>query len=221
MKNIINKIFTGICLVSIATSINACGRTEMVNMQAPVEIAPQYAALHEQAPTENQLLVKFKSGITKSAIEEFNSKYGTKTLKVIPGINVYLIEITLGIRASQLVKYLENDKNVKYAEVNTVVNYNPDSEVNPVYTIMNSNIGTMIGKKVDIKGVYHTTRSGAVIQTENEKLSVVDLDGTVLAKLPKINEGTQLIVSGVVKQVNGFNVTNNIGVMPVEVKKIK
>ncbi len=220
MKNVINKIFTGICLVSLATSINACGRTQMIDMPVPADNAPQYVAFHEQSPIESQLLIKFKSGITKSAIEEFNSKYGTRTVKVIPGINVYLVEIVLGIQASKLVKYLENEPLVKYAEVNHSINLNPDQLTEPVYTIMNSDYSSMIGKKINIEGVYHSSRSGAVLQTGNSKLSVVDLDGTVLTKLAKINEGTKVMVSGVIKQVNGFNVTNNLGVMPVDIKKI-
>lgn len=216
MKNLINNIFTAICLVSLTANLNACGKVEM-----PVMPDTQFTATNlDQAPVSNQVLIKFKSGLTKNNIESFHSKYGTKILRIIPGINVYVVETPVDIRAEQLVRFLENDPMVKYAEVNTAIQLNPDAEVNPVYTINPViNYEKMIGKQLDINGVYKSSRSGAIISTKDGNLSIVDLDGTVVINLPGMAESSKVIITGIIKKVKGFNLTNNVGIMPVSFNK--
>ena len=73
----------------------------------------------------------------------------------------------------------------------------------------------MIGKQVDVSGIYKSSRSGAIITTSNGNLSIVDMDGTVVTKLPNMAEGKRVIFSGIIKEIKGFNVTKNVGIMPV------
>jgi hypothetical protein len=222
MKRLFNNIVTAICLVSITANLNACGRS---NFQAMPEMTAdtQYTALTlDEAPIHNQLLIKFNSGLSKNSIDTFHAKYGIRTLRIIPVINVYVVETPIDIKANQLVEFLGNDPLVKYAEVNTSIELNPDSATNPVYTIStDKDYSQMIGKQTDIKGIYKSSRSGAVVTIGDTTLSIVDLDGTVVTKFPGMTEGTRVVISGVIKEVKGFNVTKNLGIMPVSFNKAK
>ena len=159
--------------------------------------------------------------MTKNQVSSFHSKYGTKTVKVLPVINVHVIEMaSVGLQANQAVKYINNDPSVLYAETNNVIGLSPE-EIGPIYTIQNTfDLNEMIGKKMDLQGVYQSSKSGAVIQTQSGKLSIVDVDGTVVVKLPNTSNGTRIAISGLVKQVKGFNQTEGIGIMPISMKKI-
>jgi hypothetical protein len=222
MKNLYKNIATAFCLVSLAASLNACGRAELTAMPQ-IEAGPVYSAnTLDAAPISNQLLIKFKTGITKNAMDTFHSKYGVRTIKILPLINVHLVETPVDIRATQLVKYLENDPMVEYAEVNTSINLNPDVETEPVYSISgNVNYSQMIGKQTDVIGSYNSSRSGAVITVNNTTLSVVDLDGKVITKLPGTAEGSRVSITGIIREVKGFNITRNLGIMPVAFNKVK
>lgn len=220
MRNIVNKIFTTVCLVTIASALNACGTTETQIIQP--EMIPQYQSsmINEMPQSAKQILVKFKNTLTKSQVGDFHSKYGTKTVKVLPVINVHVIEMaTMDLHAAQAVKFINNDPSVLYAETNNVIGLTPE-EIGPIYSIQNSsNLSEMVGKKMSFQGVYQSSRSGSVLQTTSGKVSIVDVDGTVVTKLPNTTNGTRISISGVVKKVKGFNQTEGIGIMPITMKK--
>lgn len=68
-----------------------------------------------------EVLVKFKSGITEKEIENILTKeYGSEILKVIEGIRVYHIKLPEGTTVSDMVKKLNNDPRVVYAEPNVI-----------------------------------------------------------------------------------------------------
>lgn len=194
MKNIVNRVFTAVCLFTIASGLSACGNTDAPMM---MEIAPQYQAsmVDYQAPQQiaKQILVKFRTNMTKNQVSDFHSKYGTKTIKVLPVINVHVVEMaSIGLQATQAVKYINNDPSVLYAETNNVIGLTPD-EIGPIYTIQNTfDLTEMLGKKMDLQGVYQSSKSGSVITTQLGKLSIIDVDGTVVTKLPNTNNGTRI-----------------------------
>ncbi|MFN4150039.1 MAG: S8 family serine peptidase [Candidatus Sericytochromatia bacterium] len=217
--NILNKVLSVVTLFALSLSMTACGRTEIVTV-APEMVAPQQYAINQNVnvlETEDQILVKFKNNTTKSSIKEFNSKYGMKIVKTIPVVNVHVMQQDgPGIKAEQLVKYLSKDPMVKYAEINNVVSYSPDQLSTPVYTIQSGmDFNKMTGEKVEIYGTYYSSRSGAYIETQYGKISVVDIDGTVLAKVGELKNGSSVSVSGIVKNVKGMNLTKGIGIMPI------
>jgi len=219
-STLIKKIISAGFFVVLAGSLNACGRAELpvYNYSMP---QPTYTAFNNTAPEQKeQILVKFKKRISSVTSNEFNAKYGVKTAKVIPGIDVHVVESTEGsfVPAEQLVRHISADPLVKYAEVNGKVIVDPVMiKVNPIFsTLKVENYQKMIGKKIAVNGTYRSSRSGAVVQINDEvRLSIVDLDGTVVNSMPKLTEGAKITVYGLIKEVKGFNLTNNIGIMPV------
>lgn len=68
-----------------------------------------------------EALVKFKSDITEEEIKNILTKeYGCEILKVIEGIRVYHIRLPEGTTVSDMVKRLNNDPRVEYAEPNII-----------------------------------------------------------------------------------------------------
>lgn len=219
MKNIVKKVFTVISLVSIAAGVNACGNANLPAANQLVQ-APQYTAFTREVENQqnSQLLVKFKKGTSKNGVNEFHAKYGTRTIKVLPAINVHVIETTVGIKSSQLIRYFNNDPLVQYAEINTEISLDTDTIINPVYTIQSVDYERMLNQQISVSGTYYSSRSGAIIETNKGRLSIVDIDGTVLTELPNLSNGSRLALSGIVKRTKGFNSTNDLGIMPVSIK---
>lgn len=217
--NILNKILSVVTLFALSLSMTACGKTEIVTV-APEMVAPQQIIANQNIntlETPDQILVKFKNNTTKSSIREFQSKYGMKVVKTIPTVNVHVMQQDgPGVKVEQLVKYLSKDPMVKYAEVNNALSYTPDQLSTPVYTIQSGmDFKNMTGEKVELYGTYYSTRSGAYIETQYGKVSVVDIDGTVLAKVGELRNGSSVSVSGIIKSAKGMNLTNGIGIMPI------
>lgn len=217
--NILNKILSVVTLFALSLSMTACGKTEIVTV-APEMVAPQQIIANQNIntlETPDQILVKFKNNTTKSSIREFQSKYGMKVVKTISTVNVHVMEQDgPGVKVEQLVKYLSKDPMVKYAEINNTLNYTPDQLSTPVYTIQSGmDLKNMKGEKVELYGTYYSTRSGAYIETQYGKVSVVDVDGTVLAKVGELKNGSSVSVSGIIKNTKGMNLTNGIGIMPI------
>lgn len=221
MKSIINNIVKASLGLSLLAGLNAC------NNVSPNTIDLQYPATYtsnvEQTMVVNEnkeILVKFKKGLTRAGINEFQAKYGLKTLKVLPATNIHVMKNEIGMRNNQMLNYIQNDPSVLYAEINQEISFGPDYNIVPVFSILN-NYENMVGKNVSIKGTYFSSRSGAIIETSKGKLSIVDLDGSVLPRISNMKDGSQISLSGVVKEVRGFNVTNNLGILPVSIKVAK
>jgi len=218
MKNII-KIALGL---SFLVSLNAC------NTVSPNTVDLHYPSLYtsniEQTMIVNdnskEILVKFKKGLMKQGINEFEAKYGLKTVKVLPATNIHVMKNKTGIKNNQLLSYIQNDPSVLYAEINQEIAFGPDYNIVPVFNIL-SNYENMIGKTVSIRGTYFSSRSGAIIETNKGKLSIVDLDGSVLTRIFNLKDGSKILLSGVIKEVKGFNLTNNLGILPISIKIAK
>lgn len=223
MKNIVNKILSVATLVTISASLSACGREELV-VSPEMMMAPEYSiAMIDQNAQKPEILVKFKKTMSKASVDEFSSKYGVRTLRVIPVVDVHVIQLDgLSVQAQQLVKYLNNDPAVKFAEINKTITYTPDQLSNPVYSIQTQKVNLeMTGEKVDVNGIYKTDRSGAYLETQFGRISIVDLDGTVLTKVAKVKAGSYVTVSGIVKEVKGFNLSKGVGIMPTDLKQTR
>lgn len=95
-------------------SLTACGQNALPTQMSrtPIQI--------QSSQTNRTLIVKFKTSMNTAAIREFNAKYGFHTLRVIPEINAQVVEVdaTVGLKLSQIIKYLQADPSVEYAEIN-------------------------------------------------------------------------------------------------------
>jgi len=220
MRKLINNIVKISLGLSLLAGLNACNNVtpNTIDLQYPT-----YTSNIQQTMIGNQnkeILVKFKKGFTKASISEFQAKYGLKTVKVLPASNVHVMKNEVGMRNEQILNYIQNDPSVLYAEINQEISFGPDYNIVPVFNILN-NYENMIGKTISVKGVYFSSRSGAIIETNNGKLSVIDIDGTVLPRITNMKDNTKVSLSGVVKEVRGFNMTNNLGIFPVSIKIAK
>ncbi|GIW21312.1 MAG: hypothetical protein KatS3mg068_0319 [Candidatus Sericytochromatia bacterium] len=220
MKKLINNIVKFSLSLSLLAGLNACNNVapNTIDLQYPT-----YASNIEQTMVGNEnkeILVKFKKGLTKANINEFQAKYGLRTVKVLPASNIHVMKNEIGMKNEQILGYIQNDPMVLYAEINREISFGPDYNIVPVFNIL-SNYQNMIGKTISVKGIYFSSRSGAIIETSNGKLSIVDLDSSVLPRITNLKDGSKISITGVVKEVKGFNLTNNIGILPVSIKVSK
>jgi hypothetical protein len=222
MSKQFKKLLSVICLLSLSTGIYGCGKVNLpVNAGLNLNnTSYNYttSSLNNVAQGQKQLLIKFKEGVSDGYIQSFHSKYGTKTIKVISQLGVHVVSIPNGTDSNKMIDIIKKDPLISYVEINNSVSIDP---IVPKYTILSSdNYTQSIGKQVEISGVYKPSRSGAIIYTDSAKISVVDKDGVVLTTISNVREGSKVSITGVIKQVKGFNLTNNIGIIPISLKTI-
>ena len=58
--------------------------------------------------------------MSTAALSEFNARYGFHTLRTLPEVNAQIVEVdpTVGLKLNQIIRYLQADPNVVYAEAN-------------------------------------------------------------------------------------------------------
>lgn len=208
------SIQTLLTTAALLSTLTACGHTQMpVSASLPMNNLPVVSA-QANAPlaARPSLLVKFKPGVSALAINEFHAKYGTHTLNVLPNINVHVIALdqAVGVQSRQLLSYVQRDRLVEYAELNGTMQLTQQTAVTPDYS-------KMVGQQVTITGIYTTSRSGAIIQTPQGALSIVDNQNRPLVQMPQMAPGRTIRISGVITPVDGFNLTQNLGVLPMQV----
>ena len=162
------------------------------------------------SPKNNEIMVKFKDKTSKKQIDEFTAKYGTKVLKVISGINTYVLEVPKETKADKLIKTLKTEKIIQSVEANQEVSLSPIK----VETKAQVNYNDMIGKTVKLKGTLSLSRSGAIIETKEGNLSIIDKNNKVLMSYMTFKNGDEVEISGTIKSIKGFNITNNLAILP-------
>ncbi|PKL76357.1 MAG: hypothetical protein CVV27_10670 [Candidatus Melainabacteria bacterium HGW-Melainabacteria-1] len=116
-----------------ATLLSACG----TQTQLPMQIN-QPVRVQSQQSESRQLLVRFRTPLSRAMVAEFNAKYGVQVRNYIPSLNVHVVEIAyeIGIKADKIVAYLQKDPMVAHAEVNLQVQVRPvvtDMQISPIY----------------------------------------------------------------------------------------
>jgi hypothetical protein len=67
---------------------------------------------------EGEILVKFKDGVSQEEIQKFLSEYNLKVMEVIKSIGVYKLSLPEGKGVKEVLKEIEGDPRIKYAEPN-------------------------------------------------------------------------------------------------------
>lgn len=165
----------------------------------------------------NQILIRFKETSKETEINKFITDFKLKKLKILSGINLYVLEVPTNMKPAQAIKKLEKISMVKYVEENKQIELN----TNLVEPSEKVNYAKMLGKEITITGLYEANRAGAMFSNDNGTISLIDLDNRVLLKLPNIQEGSNLKLTGIVRKIKGYNVTNDIGLLVTNVEEIK
>lgn len=210
------SIQTLLTTAAVLSTLTACGQTQMpVSASLPLNLPAVSTQANIPMAARPSLLVKFKPGVSSKAINEFHAKYGTHTLNVLPNINVHVIALdqAVGLQSAQLLSYVQRDLLVEYAELNGTMQLTQQTAVTPDYS-------KMVGQQVTITGTYTTSRSGAIVQTPQGALSIVDNQNRPLVQMPQMAPGRAIRIIGVITPVNGFNMTQNLGVLPMQIKAL-
>ena len=78
----------------------------------------------EKKYVEGQILVKFKAGLSQEDINKFLSDYGLKKMEIIQGINVYKLALPPGKTVQDVLKLIQKDQRIEYAEPNYLFKLN-------------------------------------------------------------------------------------------------
>ena len=78
------------------------------------------AGMKRKGYVPDEILVKFKDGTKKEAIEGIQRELHLKTIRVISGSNLYLMKIPGGSSLQQIMESLRKYEEVKYSEPNYV-----------------------------------------------------------------------------------------------------
>lgn len=165
----------------------------------------------------NQVLIRFKEEYKKNDIDKFINSYKLKNLKVLSGINIYVLEVPKDIKNTDFVKKVEKVGIVKYVEANK----NVDLSRNFVKESEKVDYSKLLDKEVTITGMYEYNRAGAMFSNDSGSISLVDLDNRVILRLPENKDGSKLQITGIVRKIKGYNVTNDLGLLPISVKEVK
>lgn len=124
-----NQVMTSLVVAGMMISLNGCGR-----VNSPVSAVMPSQPVYTQSATQ-QVLVTFKSSVTRQGIREFHAKYGTRTVQVLSPLNTHVVELdrTVGIQAVQLVKYLQKDALVAHVELNHGIQADMPITVKPIF----------------------------------------------------------------------------------------
>jgi predicted small lipoprotein YifL/uncharacterized protein with GYD domain len=113
------------------TSLTACGRSAL-----PTSVMmPMQAQSMSQTQQAQELVVRFKAGMSRAALNEFHAKYGTRTVKVLPQINAHVLAMheSIGVQVTQVARYMQQDPMVAYVEVNGRIDLNPVMTAKPIF----------------------------------------------------------------------------------------
>lgn len=117
-----SKILVAVLLTALTYSLTGCG--QMLPSAMPSSDKSFNARTSSNFAIQEELLVKFKSQVNASSIQIFHAQHGTRTLRVIPGVNVHVMSITSGKSISQVLAQVNKSPMVEYAEVNKPINLN-------------------------------------------------------------------------------------------------
>lgn len=213
----ISTLLSSATLVLGAVLLNGC-QTQSVALPH----TPTFQLQQPQLPFKNitqpkQVLVKFLPVTTQTDKVLFHTEYNLQTLKIIPEIDVHVMTFLPGAPVASL-QLLQNDARIAYIEVNGQVMSNP---IKGVFNSMQDDVQSLrrlMGKKVQLDGIYSSTRAGARIHLDNgEQLSLVDENGNVLYSLPNIEEQRKVSIHGVISQAKGYNLTQSLGIRPLQI----
>ena len=96
--------------------LTACGNARSENGQPSLENGKS----SEAAYVPGEILVKFKPDTPKAAIEEIGAKLQLETIETVTPPNLKLMKIVGGVPVEDMVKLLQAEEMVEYAEPNYI-----------------------------------------------------------------------------------------------------
>lgn len=114
------KFVVAAVLAVVTYTLSGCG-----------QIAPMTAGssttLNARSQVSEDLLVKFKSQVNASSVQTFHAQHGTRTVRVIPGLNVHVVSVVSKQRSlNQVLTMMSQSPMVEYAEPNRPISLNDD-----------------------------------------------------------------------------------------------
>lgn len=110
-----SKFLLAALLAALTYTLSGCGQMLPLTPTAPSQ------SLGARNVAQQELLVKFKSVINAHSIQTFHAQHGTRTLRVIPGLNVHVMVVTQNRPLNQVLSQITQNPMVEYAEINRPV----------------------------------------------------------------------------------------------------
>ncbi|MGE3726086.1 MAG: hypothetical protein AB7I41_11080 [Candidatus Sericytochromatia bacterium] len=126
------KSLTLLPILSAALLLTACGQSTSL----PATVSAPALVQRYQAPAANQqVLVRFRPDASRTALGQFNGRYGLRTVNYNSQLNVYVMEV-VNPRANlgSLISAMSRDAAVIFAEINQQIKVSPvvDMQVKPI-----------------------------------------------------------------------------------------
>jgi hypothetical protein len=126
------SIKTLLPLFSAALLMTACGQSTSI----PTSVSAPALVRSYQAPINQQIMVRFRPEATRTALMQFNNRYGMRTVRFNTELNVFVMEsVNPRANITTLINAMSKDPSVMFAEVNQQIQVNPvvDMQVKPIF----------------------------------------------------------------------------------------
>jgi len=110
-----SKFLIAALLAVLTYSLTGCGQA------LPSVSSSSSNSLSARSTASQELLVKFKSPVSASSVQIFHAQHGTRTLRVIPGLNVHVMSVAANRSVSQVLAQVSQSPMVEYVELNQAV----------------------------------------------------------------------------------------------------
>lgn len=114
------KFVVAALLAVVTYTLSGCGQL------MPSAASSSSSSLSARTVLKEDLLVKFKAPVSASSVRTFHAQHGTRTVRVIPGVNVHVVSITSGRSMAQVLEQMSQSPMVEYVEPNHSINLNDD-----------------------------------------------------------------------------------------------
>lgn len=117
-----SKILIAAVLAVLTYSLTGCGQVmPSATSSSSKSLSARSGSVSE---VSQELLVKFKSPVNASSVQIFHAQHGTKTLRVIPGLNVHVMTVVGTRSLSQVLAQVSKSPMVEYVELNKPITLN-------------------------------------------------------------------------------------------------
>ncbi len=191
------------------------------NSHLPLPPHGEKAAGKHKKYKEDELLVKFKAGISENSKKNLHKKYGSEKIKGFPSLRIEHVKLKKGMSVDEAVKLYKADSGVEYAEPNylfTAQNVPGDPRFNELWGLYNTGqTGGTSGADIKAPGAWNlsTGSSSVVVAVIDTGIDYghEDLRANVWINQGELNgqAGVDDDGNGYVDDVYGWNVVSNNG----------
>lgn len=196
-----------ICLAALA--LTACGQITQpvtLRLQQPVRLV-------QPVTPPVSLVLRFIPGTTRNQRSLLLSEYNLSLTQVFEAGELYVVLVPPSAPLSLLTQ-LKADPRLSMVESAASLLHQPDFSLSS----QPSRLLNLLGKSVDLEGIYHTGASGAsLILAEGTELDLVNAQGLPLQQLPGLEDRSRVRMTGLLR--NGVNSTS-LGLFPRQYQRI-